>query len=59
MAWDQDALLARSGDASKRLRSPADTRRDRRSSSFGSGVHSRRRRSYPAEGEPWEVAQVD
>ena len=48
----------------------ADTRRAPRSSSSGrfgsqrrvamrcSGVHSRRRRHYPVEGEPWDVAQV-
>jgi hypothetical protein len=52
VAWDRDALLARFGDASKRLRLPADTLRARRSSKFGSDVHSRRRRRYPAEGEP-------
>ena len=59
MAWDRGALLARSGDASKRLRLPADTRRARRNLNVPSRVHSRRKRCYLVEGEPWEVAQVD
>src|SRR5437763_8914207 len=59
MALDQDALLARCGVASKRLRLPADTRRARRSSRLRSRVRSRQKRRHLAEGEPWEVAQVD
>src|SRR5262249_32887274 len=67
-AWDRGVLLARCGDANKRLRLPADNRRVPQRSKFASqkGVrmrrvhmHSLRIQRHPAKGEPWDRDQVN